>query len=126
MTKDALEASIAFEPDMTVDRTEPGYPAAELDLQPGDQVVSANGIAVKDIEGLAKLLLDAKGQPVTLAWRREGTEMKASVTPQQRWLIGLPLKPLQVTVQAARRRRSVWARARRSNGRSASTPRCEA
>ena len=25
--------------------------------------------------------------------------MKAGVTPQQRWLIGLPLKPLQVTVQ---------------------------
>ncbi|MGO8703152.1 MAG: site-2 protease family protein [Candidatus Brocadiia bacterium] len=99
MTKDALEASIAFESDMVVDRTEPGYPAAGLDLRPGDQVVSANGIAVKDIEGLAKLLLDAKGQPVTLAWRREGTEMKASVTPQQRWLIGLPLKPLQVTVQ---------------------------
>ena len=101
MSKDALEASIAFDPDMIVDRTEPGYPASQLDLQPGDQVVSANGIAVKDVEALAKMLLDAKGQPVTLAWRRDGKELKAGVTPQQRWLIGLPLEPPQHGHQGA-------------------------
>ncbi|MGD0999385.1 MAG: site-2 protease family protein [Candidatus Brocadiia bacterium] len=100
MSKDALEASVAFEPDMVVDRTEPGYPAARLDLQPGDQVVSANGIQVKDIEGLAKVLLDAKGQPVTLAWLREGKELKSSITPQKRWLIGVPFKPAQTTIKA--------------------------
>ena len=100
MTKDELEAHIAFEPDMVVDRTEPGYPAARLDLQPGDQVVSVNGVEVKDIEGLTGALLDAKGQPVTLGWRREGSELKASVTPQQRWLIGLPLQPPQTIIKA--------------------------
>ena len=99
MSKETLEASIAFDPDMVVDRTQPGYPAARLDLQPGDQVVSANGIEVKDVEELAKVLLDSKGQPVTLAWRREGTELKSGVTPQQRWLIGLPLQPLQETIK---------------------------
>ena len=100
MSKEALEASIAFDPDMVVDRTEPGYPAARLGLQPGDEVISANGVAVKDIEGLAKVLLDAKGQPVTLAWRRDGKEMKAGVTPQQRWVIGLPLEPPQTIIKA--------------------------
>ena len=99
MSKEALEASIAFEPDMVVDRTEPGYPAERLGLQPGDQVISANGVEVKDTEELAKVLLDAKGQPVTLAWRRDGTELKAGVTPQRRWLIGLPLQPLRTIIK---------------------------
>jgi regulator of sigma E protease len=100
MSREALEASIAFEPDMTVDRTEPGYPASNLDLQPGDQVISANGVAVKDVEALARGLLDSEGQPVTLAWRRDGKELKAGVTPQQRWLIGLPVEPPREVIKA--------------------------
>ena len=100
LNKESLQTSIAFEPDMVVDRTEPGYPAASLDLQPGDQVLSANGHKVSDVEDLAKRLLDSNGQPVTLAWRRAGTELKASVTPQRRWLIGLPLEPPRATIKA--------------------------
>ena len=63
LSKDALEASVAFDPDMVVDRTEPGYPASRLDLQPGDEVVSADGIAVKNTDELAKVMLDPKGAP---------------------------------------------------------------
>ena len=99
LSEDALEASIAFEPDMTVDRTEPGYPASNLDLQPGDQVISANGTPVKNTDDLANILLDANGQPVTLGWRRDGTELKAGVTPQQRWAIGLPLEPTREPIK---------------------------
>jgi len=100
LSKEALDASIAFAPDMIVEGTEPGYPASQLDLQPGDQVISANGVEVKDIDKLSEILLDSKGQPITLAWRRDGMELKAGVTPQQRWVIGLPLKPLQTVIKA--------------------------
>jgi regulator of sigma E protease len=46
------------------------------------------------------VLLDAKGQSVTLAWTRDGKELKAGVVPQQRWLIGLPLQPPQTIIKA--------------------------
>jgi regulator of sigma E protease len=100
LSREALDASIAFDPDMVVDRTEPGYPASHFDLQPGDQIVSANGVEVKDVEELAKVLLDSKGQPVTVAWRRDGKELKAGMVPQKRWVIGLPLEPLRKTDKA--------------------------
>ncbi len=102
MSKEAFAASIAFDPDIVVDGTEPGYPASNLDLQPGDRIISANGVEIKGPDGLSKLLLDSKGQgqTITLAWRRDGTELKAGVVPQRHWVIGLPLEPLRKTVQA--------------------------
>jgi regulator of sigma E protease len=100
LSKEALEASIAFDPDMVVDRTEPGYPASRLGLQPGDQVISANDTPVENVEELSHILLDSKGQPVTVAWLRDGKKLRASMEPQRQWLIGLPLEPLRETIKA--------------------------
>ena len=93
LSRAALKASIAFDPDMVVDGTEPGYPASHLDLQPGDRIVSANGVEVKEPGKLSEVLFESKGQSVTLAWRRDGEELKAGVVPQRHWVIGLPLEP---------------------------------
>ena len=100
MSKEDIYASIAFEQDLSVDHTEPGYPAASLDLQPGDRVTSVNGTQINDVDGLIKTLLDAKGQPVTLGWKRDGQAIKCQVTPQKRWLIGLPTEQPRETIKA--------------------------
>jgi regulator of sigma E protease len=101
MSREALDASIVFKSDTTVDGTEPGYPAARLGLLPGDQILSVNGDEVKNIVELVRDLQDAKGEPVTLAWRRDGKELESSVKPQQHWVIGLPLEPPREVIKAS-------------------------
>ena len=97
---DKTEACIAFEPDMAVDSTMRGYPADLLKLRPGDEIISANGVEVKEAEQLSEVLVAAKGEPVRLAWRRDGKLMDASVTPQKRWIIGVPFEADQVIVRS--------------------------
>ena len=64
LTKEELKASIAFDPEMVVDGTEPGYPASRLDLQPGDQIISANGEEVKNPASSRRSYSSPRGRPL--------------------------------------------------------------
>jgi regulator of sigma E protease len=99
LSKEALDASIAFGPGMIVDWLEPGFPASS-ELQLGDEVISVNDVNVKDKLAFIEALLDSKGQPVTVAWLRDGKKLKASMEPQRQWLIGLPLEQPRETIKA--------------------------
>ena len=94
------DAAIAFEPDLAVDSTWPGFAAARAGLQPGDEILSASGIPVEDAAALGKVLVASKGQPIRLAWCREGVETAADVRPQKQWTIGLPLELAQTVLRA--------------------------
>jgi len=98
--EDKTETCIAFEPEMVVDSTMRGYPADRIELRPGDEIVSANGVEVKDARRLSEVLMAAKGEPVRLEWRRDGKLMEASVTPQKRWTIGVPFEMDQTVVRS--------------------------
>ena len=127
LTKDGSKRPSPSSPEMVVDRTEPGYPAERLELRPGDEVVSANGVEVKDARELGEdaARRQRAARHPRLAPGRKGDEGLRHAAA------ALGHRPAARTASGHRparpwRSRSSSARARRSNGRSAPTPRCAA
>jgi PDZ domain-containing protein len=85
-------------------------PAAGL-LEPGDRILSADGTRVTDATQLRELIQKSGGEPVEIAYERDGTQGSVSVTPdeglvegEQAWLIGITLTtafdfPFDVKIQ---------------------------
>jgi regulator of sigma E protease len=72
--------------------------AEKVGLQKGDILVSVDGKPLRSISRLHDVLEQTKGQPVELAYSRNGKISKVTVTPvrrdvdgQERWLIGILL-----------------------------------
>jgi len=79
-----------------VEKIEPGLPASQAGLQPGDEIVSVDGRKVLYWPRVAYLIQSSKGKPVSLAIRRAGREFPATLTPvltdvmgEKRWRIGI-------------------------------------
>ncbi|WP_309067907.1 S16 family serine protease, partial [Microbacterium sp.] len=85
-------------------------PAAGL-IEAGDRILSANGTPVTEATQLRELIQDGGGEPVEIAYERDGEEGVVTVTPEegqiegeQAWLIGITLTtaydfPFEVTIQ---------------------------
>lgn len=85
-------------------------PAAGI-LQPGDIVVSADGVAITDAAQLRDLVQQSAGATMTIDIVRDGEAQSVEVTPEQTtvdgqtlWLIGITLVtaydfPIDVTIQ---------------------------
>jgi len=61
---------------------ESGMPAAAAGMQPKDQIVSINGIAVHSVPALLAYLQDQNGQPATLNILRGGVPVIIHITPE--------------------------------------------
>ena len=62
---------------------EAGTPAAEANLQSGDQILSANGEPVKSAEQVTQIIRDHKAQPITLRVDRQGKQIDITATPRK-------------------------------------------
>ena len=68
---------------IVVRAVEPGTPAAEAGLQPGDRIVGVNGEQVKSAEQVTQLIRDHKGQPITLSVQRNGKPVDITATARR-------------------------------------------
>jgi len=60
----------------------PESPAKIAGLQPGDRIISINGVAVKDWATDVEKIRNSAGKVVTLVVRRKGSDISLQVTPQ--------------------------------------------
>jgi regulator of sigma E protease len=79
-----------------IDKVEPGLPAGQAALMPGDQIVGVDGHKILYWPRIAYLLQSGKGKPVQLSILRGGREFQATLTPvltdvmgEKRWRIGI-------------------------------------
>ena len=82
-----------------VERVEPGLPASQAGLKPGDAIVGIEGRKVLYWPRVAYLLQASKGKPVQLSVRRGGQEFQATMGPvltdvmgEKRWRIGVSFR----------------------------------
>jgi regulator of sigma E protease len=68
---------------VVVREVEPGTPAAEAGLQPGDRIVAVSGQPVKSAEQVTQFIREHKGQPVTLTVNRGGQQLDITATPRR-------------------------------------------
>jgi regulator of sigma E protease len=57
-------------------------PAEQAGIKPGDVLVAANGVAIKDVRDLLKVMSDVKSNPMQLKILRDDQPLTISVTPQ--------------------------------------------
>jgi regulator of sigma E protease len=79
-----------------IDKVEPGLPAGQAGLLPGDEIVSVEGRKVLYWPRVAYLIQSSKGKPVQLSILRGEREFPATLTPvltdvmgEKRWRIGI-------------------------------------
>ena len=86
-----------------VGRVESDVPAAAAGLKPGDEILSGNGVSLRNasLPGLFDVLQSTKDQPVKLSVLRDGAKQELTVTPKwmpagddpPAWRIGVTLPP---------------------------------
>ena len=57
-------------------------PAERAGIKPGDVLVAANGVAIKGVPDLLKVMQDVKANPMQLKILRDGQPLTMSITPQ--------------------------------------------
>ena len=76
----------------------PGFPAAEVALMPGDEIVSINATPIPDWPMISELVRQNEGKPLEIVYLRNGEQRTAQVTPvlrsvegetEPRWRIGV-------------------------------------
>jgi len=79
-----------------IDKVEPGLPASQAGLIPGDQIVGVDGREILYWPRVAFLLQAGKGKPAQLSILRNGREFQTTLTPvltdvmgEKRWRIGV-------------------------------------
>jgi regulator of sigma E protease len=75
----------AFPAGALVDVVEPGTPAAQAGLLPGDVIVAADGAAVKNSTEIINYIHAHLGNGITLHLERDGAAMDLLVTPRTQW-----------------------------------------
>jgi regulator of sigma E protease len=82
-----------------VGTVEPGLPASQVGLQPGDEIVGLDGRQIYWLPNLTKTLQSGEGKPVELTIRREGKEFQVRVKPvytevmgESKWRIGVTFR----------------------------------
>jgi regulator of sigma E protease len=84
-----------YEPGV-IDKVEPGLPASQAALLPGDEITSVEGRKVLYWPRVAYLIQSSKGKPVQLSILRGAREFQVKLTPvltdvmgEKRWRIGI-------------------------------------
>lgn len=67
----------------TVDAVEPGRPAAEAGLRPGDAIVAVDGRPVREWLQVQQAIAASPGRPLALTLRRDGRELELTVVPDE-------------------------------------------
>lgn len=62
----------------TVDRVVDGSAAAQAGLEPGDRIISFNGQPVGEFSELSDLIQPSAGQPIEIAYERDGEQLTAT------------------------------------------------
>jgi regulator of sigma E protease len=76
-----------------VARVEPGKPAAQIGLKPGDVIRAINGKPVS-FGSLSVIMKSYASQEITLTWTRGSEQLSASVIPTAEGRIGIALDPV--------------------------------
>ena len=84
----------------------PGSPAERAGLQPGDQIVSIDALALHSVSTLLTYMQDQKGAPAVLVVRRKGQTILMNITPEltdeggtKEYLLGFHPVPPPVKVE---------------------------
>jgi regulator of sigma E protease len=84
---------------LVIDKVEPGQPASEAGLKPGDMIVGLDGKPIYSGRVLVQGLQDGKGKPVGLTVQRDGKDFQVHVTPAytdvmdlKAWRIGITMR----------------------------------
>ena len=70
-----------LEPGVVIAEVAPNMAAAQAGLRPGDLLLTVAGQPVTSLEGVQKIISQANGQPVEVAFMRDGGFQEVSVTP---------------------------------------------
>lgn len=73
---------IGLETGVSVDTAEPGSPAAEAGLQPGDRIESVDNKKIRSADDLRIAIQEAKGEPLTFKVKRQDEVFETQVTPE--------------------------------------------
>ncbi len=84
---------------LVVDKVEPGQPASEAGLKPGDKIVGLDGKPIYYWALIVQDLRDGKGKPVDLSVQRDGKEFQAHMTPAYTDVMGLQTWRIGVTIR---------------------------
>lgn len=80
-----------------VDHVDPNLPAAKAGLNPGDEIISANGDTAVNFAALQDMIQKNPGKPVNLIVRRDGKDIPLTMVPVntdpgdgggKRWVVG--------------------------------------
>lgn len=72
-----------------IKHVDPGLPAAEAGIIPGDKVVAVDGTPVATFERLDGILADRAGQQTRLTIERDGELIEKTLTPTQMFEVGM-------------------------------------
>ncbi|MCL5670206.1 MAG: RIP metalloprotease RseP, partial [Acidobacteria bacterium] len=84
---------------LVIDKTEPGQPASEAGLKPGDMIVGLDGKPIYYWALIVQDLRDGKGKPVDLTVQRDGKEFQVHVKPVYTDVMGLKTWRIGVTIR---------------------------
>jgi regulator of sigma E protease len=65
-----------------ISTVEPGWPAADAGLRPGDQIVSIDGVAMTSGDQVVEKIHHSAGKPLALVVRRGTEEFAVTITPR--------------------------------------------
>jgi regulator of sigma E protease len=66
-----------------VGQLQPGYPAEQGGIRPGDVIVAIDGLTIRRFEDVQQAVGLAPGKPMTIVVRRSGAEVTLHVTPKR-------------------------------------------
>lgn len=101
--------ALGWQPDSDVvaARVEPDLDAARQGLKNGDHIVSINGDPVRAPYALVEKVRASKGEPLTIAYRRNGQDLTAKVTPVPKKAADAPKPVFMIGIVAAPMSRNV-------------------
>ena len=80
--KNAEFLDIIYQPSSQVGKVLPDMPAGQIGLQRGDKIVEVAGTEVSNWLEMTEIVRKHPGEEVPIVWLRDGTTLRANITPQ--------------------------------------------